>query len=59
MSAGDDDRGLLGVYFSGQVVIAWWFHPIPFRTRSLNATVPMVLHLKVWESRTLPGLKST
>ena len=31
-------------------------HPIPFRTRSLSPPEPMVLRLKAWESRSLPGL---
>jgi hypothetical protein len=31
-------------------------HPIPSRTRSLSSPGPMVLRLKAWESRSLPGL---
>ena len=31
-------------------------HPIPSRTRSLSPPGPMVLCLKAWESRSLPGL---
>jgi hypothetical protein len=39
---------------------AWWFwrgvkNPIPFRTRPLNPSAPMVLSLKAWESRSPPG----
>jgi hypothetical protein len=33
-------------------------HPIPSRTRSLSPPGPMVLCLKAWESRSLPGLPS-
>src|SRR3990167_4338622 len=33
-------------------------HPIPSRTRSLSPLAPMVLRLKAWESRSLPGLQS-
>ena len=39
------------------VIIAKGPHPIPFRTRKLSPSAPMVLCLKIWESRTLPGLK--
>ena len=38
------------------VVIARGPHPIPFRTRSLSLSAPMVLCLKARESRSLPGL---
>ncbi len=37
------------------VIIAKGPHPIPFRTRKLSPSAPMVLCLKIWESRTLPG----
>ena len=40
------------------MVIARGLHPIPSRTRPLNPSAPMVLHLKVWKSRSLPGLQS-
>ena len=40
------------------MVIAERLHSIPFRTRKLRAPAPMVLCLKAWESRTLPGLLS-
>ena len=30
--------------------------PIPFRTRKSSLSAPMVLCLKTWKSRTLPGL---
>ena len=33
-------------------------HPIPSRTRSLSPLAPMVLRLKAWESRSLPGPQS-
>ena len=32
-------------------------HPIPFRTRSLSLSGPMVLRLKARESRSPPGLQ--
>ena len=38
------------------MVLAERLHSIPFRTRKLRAPAPMVLCLKAWESRTLPGL---
>jgi hypothetical protein len=41
------------------VTMAKRLNPIPSRTRPLNASAPMVLHLKVWESRSLPGLRNT
>ena len=39
------------------VIIAKGPHPIPSRTRKLSPSAPMVLCLKIWKSRTLPGLK--
>ena len=45
--------------FAGLVVIARSLNPIPFRTRPLNSSAPMVLRLKAWESRSPPGLPST
>ena len=33
-------------------------HRIPSRTPSLSPLAPMVLRLKAWESRSLPGLQS-
>ena len=39
------------------MIIAKGPHPIPFRTRKLSPSAPMVLCLKIWKSRTLPGLK--
>ena len=44
--------------FVDLVVIAERLHTIPFRTRKLRAPAPMVLCLKAWESRTLPGLQN-
>jgi hypothetical protein len=43
--------------FAGLVAMAGCPNPIPSRTRSLNASAPMVLCLKTWESRSLPGLQ--
>ena len=31
-------------------------HPIPFRTRKLSASSPMILHIFMWESRPVPGV---
>ena len=39
------------------MIIAKGPHPIPFRTRKLSPSAPMVLCLKTWESRSLPGFK--
>ena len=44
---------------AGLVVLAGGLNPIPFRTRPLNPPAPMVLHLKMRESRSLPGLPNT
>jgi hypothetical protein len=41
------------------VVFARSYHPIPSRTRPLNSSAPMVLSLKAWKSRSLPGLPRT
>ena len=41
----------------GLVIIAKGSYPIPFRTRKSSPSAPMVLCLKAWESRTLPGTK--
>src|SRR5215472_15524180 len=45
--------------FAGLVVVARSLNPIPSRTRPLNSSAPMVLWLKPWESRSLPGLPRT
>ena len=37
------------------VIIAKGQYPIPFRTRKSSPSAPMVLCLKTWKSRTLPG----
>ena len=42
----------------GLVVFARSLNPIPSRTRPLNSSAPMVLCLKTWESRSLPGLQN-
>ena len=46
------------IRFDDLVVLAERLHTIPFRTRTLRAPAPMVLCLKAWESRTLPGLQN-
>src|SRR5215468_3234879 len=45
--------------FAGLVVLARSLNPIPSRTRPLISSAPMVLWLKPWESRSLPGLPRT
>ena len=45
--------------FAGLVALARSPNPIPSRTRPLNSSAPMVLCLKTWESRSLPGLPMT
>ena len=41
------------------MVLAGSLNPIPSRTRPLNSPAPMVLSLKTWKSRSLPGLPKT
>src|ERR1700694_1256928 len=45
--------------FAGLVVLAGSLYPIPSRTRPSNSPAPMVLSLKTWKSRSLPGLPRT
>src|SRR6478752_4281932 len=45
--------------FAGLVAIARSLYPIPSRTRPSNSSAPMVLSLKAWKSRSLPGLPRT
>ena len=45
--------------FADLVVLAGSLNPIPSRTRPLNSPAPMVLSLKAWKSRSLPGLPRT
>src|SRR6476619_3702774 len=45
--------------FAGLVVLAGSPYPIPSRTRPLNFPALMVLSLKTWKSRSLPGLPRT
>ena len=54
-----DQSLLLNPSFAGLVVLAESLNPIPFRTRPLNFPAPMVLSLKTWKSRSLPGLQRT
>src|ERR1700752_3722356 len=49
----------LSLPFARLVVLARSLNPIPSRTRPLNSSAPMVLWLKPWESRSLPGLPRT
>src|ERR1051325_9550629 len=46
-------------FFADLVVLARGLNPIPSRTRPLNSPAPMVLSLKAWKSRSLPGLPRT
>ena len=51
------------ICFASCVLPAWWpsakrSDPIPSRTRPSNASAPMVLCLKTWESRSSPGLQN-
>src|SRR6476660_6773007 len=46
-------------FFADLVVLAGGLNPIPSRTRPLNSPAPMVLSLKAWKSRSLPGLPRT
>src|SRR6202000_3273060 len=46
-------------FFADLVVFAGGLNPIPSRTRPLNSPAPMVLSLKAWKSRSLPGLPKT
>src|SRR5215475_4998593 len=52
-------RSLLHPFLAGLVVFAERLNPIPSRTRPLNFPAPMVLSLKAWKSRSLPGLPRT
>src|SRR5215470_13850383 len=45
--------------FAGLVVLAGSLNPIPSRTRPSKSPAPMVLSLKTWKSRSLPGLPRT
>src|SRR5215470_17632903 len=50
---------LLQSSLAGLVVFAERLNPNPSRTRPLNFPAPMVLSLKAWKSRSLPGLPRT
>src|SRR5689334_9740745 len=63
----DGHRRLRGVkdhllhlsFFADLVVLARSLYPIPSRTRPSKSSAPMVLSLKTWKSRSLPGLQRT
>src|SRR5271156_6543806 len=57
--AGHDDQGNCVPFFADLVVIARSPYPIPSRTRPSKSSAPMVLSLKAWKSRSLPGLPRT
>jgi hypothetical protein len=46
-------------FFADLVALAGGLNPIPSRTRPLNSPAPMILSLKAWKSRSLPGLPRT
>ena len=48
-------KTLINIYPICLVIIAKGQYPIPFRTRKSSPSAPMVLCLKAWESRSLPG----
>ena len=50
-----DQMAVLFSYFFWPVAIAEKQHPIPYRTRQLRSLAPMVLQLRLWESRSLPA----
>ncbi len=53
---GARDEVIHPLRFAGLVAFARCPDPIPSRTRPSTAFAPMVLCLKTWESRSLPGL---
>jgi hypothetical protein len=56
----DSFRQMIPVpFFADLVVIARSLYPIPSRTRPSKSSAPMVLNLKVWKSRSPPGLPRT
>src|SRR6516165_6171777 len=56
---GETNDQLAFLSSDGLVVLAGSLNPIPSRTRPLNSPAPMVLSLKTWKSRSLPGLPRT
>src|SRR6202043_1872495 len=58
-SASRSTACFVSLSFAGLVVLARSLNPIPSRTRPLDSSAPMVLWLKPWESRSLPGLPRT
>ena len=46
-------------FLADLVALARGLNPFPYRTRPLNSSAPMVLSLKAWKSRSLPGLPRT
>src|SRR5262245_23498034 len=55
----DEETSLHFSSFADLVVLARSLNPFPYRTRPLNSSAPMVLSLKAWKSRSLPGLPRT
>jgi hypothetical protein len=54
-----DDACFKKLFSADLVVLARGSNPIPFRTRPLIFSALMVLSLKAWESKSLPGLLKT
>jgi hypothetical protein len=59
MERTDKENQLAHSFFADLVVLARGLNPFPSRTRPLNPSAPMVLSLKAWKSRSLPGLPRT
>src|SRR5262245_12065714 len=59
MAGTDKKASLQFLFFADLVVLARSLNPFPYRTRPLNSSAPMVLSLKAWKSRSLPGLPKT
>src|SRR3954464_10827014 len=57
--AADKESQFANLFLAGLVVLARGLNPFPYRTRPLNPSAPMVLSLKAWKSRSLPGLPRT
>ena len=57
--SGRPAQQVLFPFFADLVALAGGLNPIPSRTRPLNSPAPMVLSLKAWKSRSLPGLPRT
>src|SRR5215831_17748018 len=59
MERTENENQLAFPFLADLVVLARGLNPFPYRTRPLNSSAPMVLSLKAWKSRSLPGLPRT